>query len=111
MLIKRYHIEKDAIDGEKHIKAETIPFAKLKKSFDTETEVSVDAGATATIPKGVYLVSCGANTSVEYSPDGGTTWRTLIPAGGGGIVVSDGSNVRFNNAGSAAESSYLLALE
>ena len=106
--IHRYHVEKDAIVGSKHIQDDSVPFAKLQKVFGTESAVSVGAGATSTIAKGVYLVSLGANTSVEYSPDGGTTWRTLLPAGTGGVVVSDGSNVRLNNAGAAAETSYLL---
>jgi len=108
--IRRFHIEKDAITGSKHIRDETVTFAKLSKSFGTESTVSVPAGGTSVISKGVYLVSLGANTSVEYSPDGGTTWRTLLPAGTGGVVISDGSNVRLNNAGAAAENSYLLPL-
>jgi len=107
-------IELQAIpsDGIKtsHIADEQVTAAKIAKSFGTETTVSVDAGSTSTISKGIYLVSLGANTSVEYSPDGGTTWRTLIPAGQGGVVISDGSNVRLNNAGTAAEDSYLLPL-
>ena len=83
----------------------------LNPSFGTEQTITVGATSTATIPKGFYMVSLGANTSVEYSPDGGTTWRTLIPAGQGGLVVSDGANVRLNNAGTAAEDSYLLPIE
>jgi len=89
----------------------SIPFKKLAKKLDSETAVEVGAGATYTIPEGVWLVSLGANTRVEYSPDGGTTWRTLIPAGQGGLVVSDGKNVRLYNAGTASEISYLLQLE
>jgi len=80
------------------------------KSFGTESTVSVDAGATSTIPKGIYYVSCGANTTVEYSPDGGTTWRTSVNAGGTNLVISDGSSVRLNNGGTAAEDSYLLPI-
>lgn len=88
-----------------------LPFANLKKKFGTEQTVNVGAGATSAISKGIYYVTCGANTSVEYSPDGGTTWRTLISAGGAGLVISDGANVRLNNAGTAAEDSYLLPIE
>ncbi len=96
------HKQPDAIPDE------SLAFAQLKKQFGTESAVSVGAGATYTVPKGVWLVSLGANTKVEYSPDGGTTWRTLIPAGQGGLIISDGSNVRLNNGGTAAETSYLL---
>ena len=88
-----------------------LPFERLKKEFGTEQTVTVAAGGTQVISKGVYYVACGANTSVEYSPDGGTTWRTLIAAGGSGLVISDGSNVRLNNAGAAAEDSYLLPIQ
>jgi len=88
-----------------------LPFANLQKSFGTEQTVTVAAAGTQTISEGVYYVTCGANTSVEYSPDGGTTWRTLIAAGGAGLVISDGSNVRLNNAGAAAEDSYLLPIQ
>ena len=83
----------------------------ITPKFGTEQTVSIDAGATSTIDKGIYYARCGANTSVEYSPDGGTTWYTLISAGGVGLVISDGSNVRFNNGGTAAEDSYLLPIE
>ncbi len=108
--VKRFHVEKDAIDGSVHIQDETVSISKLSKSFGTETTQSVGAGAQVTISKGIYYVTCGANTAVEYSPDGGSTWRTLISAGGAGLVVSDGSNVRLNNGGGAAEDSYLLPL-
>jgi len=80
------------------------------KSFGTESTVSVGAGVTSIIPKGIYYVCCGANTTVEYSPDGGTTWRTSVNAGGTNLVISDGSNVRLNNGGAAAEDSYLLPI-
>jgi len=129
MGIKRYHLEAgvvstgkiadsavttakiadDAVTNAK-IAANAIKSEQINKAFDSETTVTVDAGATSTISAGIYLVSLGANTSVEYTPDGGTTWRTLIAAGGGGVVISDGSSVRLNNGGTAAEDSYLLPL-
>ena len=102
-------IEDDAVTNPK-IAANAVKSEQINKAFGSESTVSVDAGATYTIPAGIYLVSLGANTSVEYTPDGGTTWRTMIAAGGGGIVISDGSSVRLNNSGTAAEDSYLLPL-
>ena len=89
---------------------EAVTWAKIAKGFGSETSVSIDAGGAYTVPKGAYLVSLGANTRAEYTPDGGTTWRTLIPAGGGGLIVSDGASVRLYNGGTGAESSYLLPL-
>lgn len=92
------------------IENSAVTSAKISKSFGSEVTASVDAGGTYTVPAGIYLCSLGANTSAEYTPDGGTTWRTLISAGGGGTIISDGSSVRLSNAGTAAEDSYLLPL-
>jgi len=110
MGVRPYHVEKDAIDGSYHIIDGSTPFAKLKKAFGTEISVSVAAGGTSTVAKGVYLVSLGANTSVQYYSAAAGAWRTCIPAGHGGLIVSDGANVRLYNAGTAAETSYLLPL-
>ena len=129
MGIKRYHLEAgvvstgkiadsaittakiadDAVTNAK-IAAGAVKSEQINKAFNSESTVTVDASGTYTIPAGIYLVSLGANTSVEYTPDGGTTWRTLIAAGGGGVVISDGSSVRLNNGGTSAEDSYLLPL-
>jgi len=105
------HASRHAYGEADAIPNEGLRFAQLDKVFGSESVVTVTAGETYTVPKGVYLVSLGANTSVEYSPDGGTTWRTLIPVGQGGVVISDGSNVRLNNTGSADEDSYLLPVQ
>ena len=101
----------------RHVKggADAIPddglgYSQIKVTFGAEQTITVAAGSTQAIPEGVYIVRLGANTSVEYSPDGGTTWYTLISAGGIGIVFSDGANVRLNNAGTASEDSYLLPI-
>jgi len=104
------HASRHAYGGDDAIADNTLRFSQIDKVFGDETTVTVDAGATSTISKGIYYVRCGANTSVEYSPDGGTTWVTLIAAGGVGLVISDGSNVRLNNGGTAAEDSYLLPI-
>jgi len=129
MSVKRFHVERhsvttddiansaittdkiadDAVTNAK-IAANAVKSEQINKAFGAESTVSVDASSTYTIPSGIYLVSLGANTSVEYTPDGGTTWRTLLSAGSGGVVISDGSSVRLNNAGTAAEDSYLLPL-
>jgi len=93
------------------LRIEDLPFERMRKEFEVEQTVTVAAGGTKTIDKGIYCVTCGANTSVEYSPDGGITWRTLIAAGQSGLVISDGSNVRLNNVAVAAEDSYLLPLK
>ena len=104
------HASRHAYGGDDAIADNALRFSQIDKVFGSEQTVSVDAGATATISKGIYYVRCGANTKVEYSPDGGTTWVELIAAGGVGLVISDGSNVRLNNGGTAAEDSYLLPI-
>jgi len=95
--------------------ADSIPdnglrFSQIDKVFGDTSTVTVNAGATSTIPKGIYYVFCGANTTVEVYDATNATWRTLISAGGAGLVISDGSNVRLNNTGTAAEDSYLIPI-
>jgi len=116
---RRWQILSSAIDSERIEDGEVktadlndaaVTNAKIQKAFGTETSVSVEAGGTSTISAGIYQVSLAANTAVQYSPDGGVTWRTMLAAGTGGVVISDGSNVRLYNAGAAAETSYLWPL-
>jgi len=75
------------------------------KSFDAGTSVTIDAGLTYTVPNGVYYVFLGANTSAEAYDDVALAWKTIIAAGGSGLVISDGTNVRLYNAAAVAESS------
>jgi len=105
------HASRHAHGGADALADNALRFSQIDKVFGTESTVTVTAGSTSTISKGVFLVSLGANTKVEYSPDGGTTWRLLIPAGEGGVVISDGSNVRLNNTGTSDEDSYLLPVQ
>ena len=105
------HASRHAYGGDDAIANDALRFSQIDKIFGTESTVTVTAGSTSTISKGVYLCSLGANTKVEYSPDNGTTWRDLIPVGEGGVVISDGSNVRLNNTGASDEDSYLLPVQ
>ena len=100
--------------GSRHIYggADAIPddglrFSQIAKVFGSEISITVGAGGTAVIPKGVYLVAQTTATAIEYSPDGGSTWRTVM-ATGGGLIISDGTNVRLNNKGTSDEVVYLL---
>jgi len=105
------HGSRHEYGGADAISADGLRYQQIQVVFGTEQTVSVGAGSTPTIDEGVYYARLGPNTSVEYSPDGGTTWYTLISAGGTGLVFSDGSNVRFNNSGGSSEDSYLLPIE
>jgi len=75
------------------------------KSFDPGTSVSIAAGATYTVPTGAYYVFLAANTIAEAYDDIAAAWKTIITAGGSGLIISDGTNVRLYNTGAAAESS------
>lgn len=50
---------------------------------------------------GMFMVLCSANDKVQYTPDGGVTFRDIIAAGGFGYVFSDGFNFRILNTGVA----------
>ena len=79
----------------------------LNPSFGTETTVSVAASSTSVISKGVYYARADSGVNIEYSTDGGTTWVALsAPA----LIISDGSNVRFNNTNSSAANGYLVQI-
>ena len=64
--------------------------------FGTEVSVVLAVSATSVLPIGIFLVGGVAGIPVEYSNDGGTTWVLLMPGGTGGLVVSDGTNVRLS---------------
>jgi hypothetical protein len=73
--------------------------------FGDDTSVSVAAGGTYTVPRGMYYVKCGANTKVQVYIAG--AWTDFSAVGALVLVVSDGSNVRLYNTGTAAETSTL----
>lgn len=69
--------------------------------FGAENSLQLGAAANQTLPRGQWMVALSANDIVQYTPDAGTTFRTLIPALSGGLVASDGFNVRIHNTGVA----------
>ena len=53
--------------------------------------------ATTTIDAGVFLVVAGAsNVTVEAAVSAGS-YSTILASGAGGVIISDGTNVRFKN--------------
>jgi len=74
-------------------------------TFGGDTSVTVAAGGTYTVPEGVWYIKLGANTRVEVYIGG--AWTQLCAPGTLCLVMSDGSNVRLYNAGTASESSTL----
>ena len=88
-----------------------LKFADMVKEFGSESTLSVGTATASVVPKGVYLTHLATNTRAEYSPDG-STWRVLFVAGSGGLLISDGSNVRlYNTSTASAEISYLLQIK
>jgi hypothetical protein len=73
--------------------------------FGSDVSQSVSASGTYTIPKGMYYVKCGANTKVQIYIGG--AWTDYSTTGAFVLVVSDGSNVRLYNTGSASDTSVL----
>lgn len=73
--------------------------------FGSDIIVTVSAGGTYTIPKGMYYVKCGANTKAQIYIGG--AWADLTTTGALALVASDGSNARLYNTGTADESSIL----
>jgi hypothetical protein len=73
--------------------------------FGGDVSVSIGAGATYTVPPGVYYVRCGANTKVQVYIGG--AWQDMTDPGALAPVMSDGQNVRLYNTGTASESSVL----
>lgn len=47
------------------------------------------------IPGLAFIVSSlQANSSVQITPDGGVTWRTLYPTGGGSVLLDSAGTLR-----------------
>ena len=82
-------------------------YRQIKAVFASGKSVTVSAGGTYTIPEGVYYVFCGSNTKIQVYDDIDGTWKDLTGVGGVALVISDGSNVRLYNTGSADEDSHL----
>jgi len=99
------HASRHAYGGADALPDNSLRLRQVKVEFAGDTTVSVAAGSTYTVPEGIWYVKLGANTRVELYIAG--AWNTLIPAGGIGLIMSDGANVRLYNAGTASESSTL----
>lgn len=85
-------------------------FGTNTSPFGTENTTPTTASAVTVLPAGWWMVLNGAQNTVEYSPNSGTTWRTLIAASVGGLVWSDGENVQIANTSTGGTSSYYTQL-
>ena len=63
--------------------------------FQTTTFAVANTTSTL-ITAGTYLIAATANVNVEIqTASTGNTWATLLANGAGGMVISDGTNVRL----------------
>lgn len=99
------HASRHHYGGADAIADNGLQFRQIKAVFASGSTVTVTAGGTYTLGEGIWYVFCegAANTRIEVYDDVNTVWRTVISAGGNGLVISDGSNVRAYNAGTTDE--------
>jgi hypothetical protein len=64
--------------------------------FDTLLAYTLASGGTQVVPVGVYWLKGAANLTTQIQLDStGTNWVTALPASTGGVIISDGTNVRL----------------
>jgi hypothetical protein len=65
--------------------------------FQTGT-FSVAANSTTVVSAGTYIVTPTANVAVQVNTNSnGNAFTTFLAANTGGVVISDGTNVRLSN--------------
>jgi len=83
-----------------------LTFGAPQSPFGVENAVLLTTTQSVVLSQGVWMVqTADVNTALQYSPNLGTTWRTLVQgvaAGRGAIVYSDGFSVRLNQATAVA---------
>ena len=77
----------------------------LNPAFGSENPVSVAGSSQQTIDKGVYYARADSGVNVEYY--NGSSWIVLATPC---LIVSDGSNVRFNNTNTTSANGYLTQI-
>src|SRR5262245_25906341 len=86
-------------------------FGSAGSAYGAETTTTSAANATTVLPVGWWMVVNGARNSVQYTPDAGTTQRTLIAASAAGTVWSDGFNVRVLNDATGGTSAFMTQIK
>jgi hypothetical protein len=72
--------------------------------FDYVTQ-SVTAGTDYTVPAGLYIVYPVANC--KFQAYNGSAWADVIAANTGGMIVSDGQNVKIVSTSGTVTAAYL----
>ena len=78
----------------------------LRYVLGTVNSVSIPAGGTYTIPKGLYWICVESGVNLEFYNPATATWVVVVSAanvpGACAFVLSNGSNLRANNPSAAA---------
>ena len=91
--------------------AQQISAGAVSSAYGTENAVLLTTTQVVTLSQGTWLVfpggSAGGGATVDFTPDSGTTWRTIArgvadTARVGTTVYSDGYNVRIAQANSVS---------
>ena len=77
----------------------------LNPSFGSENPISVAGSSTSVIDKGVYYARGDSGVNIEYY--NGSSWVALAAPC---LIVSDGTNVRFNNTNGSSANGYLTRI-
>ena len=105
------HASRHSYGGADAIPVNGLRYIQIRGTIATGSSVSVAAGGTYTVPEGVWYVFLGPNTRCEAYDDVASSWKTVISAGGSGLVISDGANVRLNNSGGSNEASNMREVQ
>ena len=87
--------------------AESITIGQPGSFYTAEQTITVASAGSTLLPQGVWIIVPVSNVSVEMCVDG-STWVTIIAVDTGGMIISDGYNVRLN--ASAAASAKVIGL-
>ena len=86
-------------------------FGSTGSAFSAETTTTSAANQNTVLSVGRWMVVNGAHNTVQYTPDAGTTFRTLIALSASGICWSYGFNVRINTDATAGTSSCMTQIK
>lgn len=67
--------------------------------YGSELNETIAKSANFVFPKGCWLVAAdtASDYKIQHKKRGTSTWVDIYPAGTGGIVISDGANMRALN--------------
>jgi hypothetical protein len=73
-------------------------FGSVGSGYGAEQTTVTTANARTALPEGWWMGFNGAHNTLQYTPDGGSTFRTLAAVSvGWGAIWSDGFNVSILN--------------